>query len=54
MTCLVCLSEESKAVQDATDSMQELSVDTSSEVTPSNTAAETETSDPASTPAAGN
>lgn len=49
--CL-CVSEESKAVQEATDSVQQLSVETDSEAAPSDSAAET--SNPTPTPAADN
>lgn len=44
------VSEESKAVKEATESMEELSVETNSEVTSSDAA--TETSNPTSIPAA--
>lgn len=49
-----CLSEESNAVQEAADALQELSVESSSDVAPSNSAAGTETSGPATPRAADN
>lgn len=49
---IVCVSEESSGVQEASDSMQELSVDASSEVASSDSAAET--SNPAPIAAADN